>query len=691
MISMNEMFSLFYLIVFLFLGFVFGKTMLPRNAIFSSYIGLLFGFSMAIVLPCLFAFVFGFTLLSHILALLLWLSICAFLLKHKKRTLQSLFQMPTVSFSWHLLFPFVIALILCALILHGYREADGLIYSSQATYGDMCLHIGIMNSVSTQQVFPPIYPFYPFVSLSYPFLGDTISSSMQVLGAHRHFAYVVPMCMAACFMVWGVWLFYTTIWQERGKAFFASVFLFLNGGFGLLYFLDSSEHFFQMFTAYHETPTNLWTHQVHWANLLVDLFLPQRTFLFGWMLLFGILNLMEYTKKNPSKEASVTMGILWGILPMVHTHTFIAISIVIATTMYLEYKEIRKESYKGERILCALLACIVYGSQFLVDRILPRDSQLFFYLVIVVASLVILRILYTCICIIREKVFSYFFSKWGIVFVLGVGLALPQLWFWTFSFVFSDVTTVFSIHGWYNWFNNTGSYLMYYIINMGVFALLVVPSILFSKKERFVFVFPSILIWFMVEFVQFQPNAYDNNKFLYIAYALLLVVVTDYVVDFLRKRKKAIQIIGMSVCLFLASISAILTIIREFRSEYVLFGKDAIQFANYIDRNTEPDAIFLTGRRHNNEVITLAGRNVAYGTSAYVYFHGIQDNVMEKEIKDFYQNPKENEGIFEKYGIDYFVVSDHEKNEFEVNMEEIQTHYSLKYQCNGFQLYEIKK
>ena len=49
--------------------------------------------------------------------------------------------------------------------------ANGVVYSSQATYGDMSMHLSFLTSLSNQQQFPPDYSLLPGVRLSYPFLS----------------------------------------------------------------------------------------------------------------------------------------------------------------------------------------------------------------------------------------------------------------------------------------------------------------------------------------------------------------------------------------------------------------------------------------------------------------------------------------------------------------------------------------
>lgn len=80
----------------------------------------------------------------------------------------------------------------CFLVWHSFRWEGGAVYSSQATYGDMSMHLSFLTSLANQGDFPPDYSLLPGTRLSYPFLSDSISASLYQLGAPLWFAYQLP-------------------------------------------------------------------------------------------------------------------------------------------------------------------------------------------------------------------------------------------------------------------------------------------------------------------------------------------------------------------------------------------------------------------------------------------------------------------------------------------------------------------
>ena len=69
------------------------------------------------------------------------------------------------------------------LMTHTIPAADnGSFHTGQSTYGDMNMHLGFITSIANQKRFPPEYSIYPGVRLAYPFLCDSISSSLYIWG-----------------------------------------------------------------------------------------------------------------------------------------------------------------------------------------------------------------------------------------------------------------------------------------------------------------------------------------------------------------------------------------------------------------------------------------------------------------------------------------------------------------------------
>ena len=217
--------------------------------------------------PVPFSFFLGFTAASSFCGLgaaVLLCVLCLAVVKKGERVPLGFSAFARRKFLWVIL---LVLLLFWALVWRSFRWENGRICSSQATYGDMSMHLSFLTSIARQGTFPPEYSLLPGFRLSYPFLGDSISSSLYLF---YHMAkgltgfwvealkwsYFLPMAFAGAQVLFGGYLFVSRLLSDQRKADFAWTLFFFNGGFGFLYFLGSGKDFCRIFTGFYQTPTN---------------------------------------------------------------------------------------------------------------------------------------------------------------------------------------------------------------------------------------------------------------------------------------------------------------------------------------------------------------------------------------------------------------------------------------------------
>lgn len=399
-------------------------------------------------IPALFSFVFGFRLISQLLALAVVLTICILSIYKSKPRLST---KHVLSIKPYIACAFPTLLILCCLMFSHVipKSNSGPLLSEQSTFGDMCMHLSIISSISTQGFFLPEYSILAGQAMSYPFLCDSISSTFYTLGASLRMAYMLPMIPAFFAVVSGIYLLFDDWLKDDRKTVLAFVLFFLGGGFGFACFINGAlqdpYNFTRIFTAFYETPTNLVSENIRWVNVIADMLIPQRATLFGWAVLFPCLFLLRRATFDGEHGDFIPLGIMGGALPLIHTHSFLALGLV-SFPWFLRSLRLKR-----------------------------RTSE---------------------------------FMLYGIIAVL---LAAPQLLFFTFRQANSFLTFNF------NWSNDTDTYIWFYIKNLGLIFLLLLPAFVSAEKchkEVWLGVLP---LWILSEFIQFQPNPYDNNKLLFIS------------------------------------------------------------------------------------------------------------------------------------------------------------------------------
>ena len=677
-------------------------------------------------LPILISFLFDFTILTHILAILVTLPVFLFILCRKRSKASANADTPnninyctgsgnqlrhaTLPLKEHVLF---IILLILFMIFWGYLlhthtilpGENGGMQAGQCTYGDMNMHLGFITSLAVQQTFPPDYSIMPGVKLSYPFLSDSISSSLYVFGASLRLSYILPMIFAMAQIFTTVYLFANTLFASLRKSMLMLALFFLNGGFGFIYFIDWAEkriyQFSDIFTGFYTTPTNLVEQNIRWVNVIADMFLPQRATLFGYAVLFPTLWLLYRAVFRGHKEFFLTAGLFASALPMIHTHSFLSAGIISAVWLLLWLiEQVHQDittidsapKHRLNRASCILAAFVIIMC--LLQRFKKAGTLTAEKLVFLGVSIFVTAVIYGVILLvkyIKAKELKLLLSTWGIYLLCVLLLAVPQLLYWTFGHVAEGSF----VRGHFNWGNLGDPYIWFYLKNIGAPLLLILGSICActgkGAKKKAPLYLPVLFLWWLGELIVFTPNTYDNNKLLYVAYLLLCFGAADYGIELYDKlRDLPGRKLFAGVFLFTSVFSGILTLGREAVSEYQLYNPNQVALAEYIEENTAPDAVFLTNTRHNNEIPSLTGRNIVCGADTFLYFHGVNTTERKAHLKLMFEAPQENQNLYKQYDVDYVVISSFERSSYKVDTAFFGENYTEVFSCGDMTLYKIK-
>jgi hypothetical protein len=225
------------------------------------------------------------------------------------------------------------------------QKPDGW-YSGGYTWADLAFHLTIATHFLYANAFPPAYSIIQS-PLGYPFAADFLAA-MLAHGADLVASMAVPswlMAIAFASLMYGVG---RKLGLSQKAAVIAILLILLNGGLGGLDFFSNAAHN-GFFNALSERDYAV-VDPGSWTNTLNSLFLPQRSLLFGAALFAGIVFLLlSARKKNDYLEA----GILTGLLPWMHWHTFLVLMAVTATWAFL-FREKKYAQFFAPAILLAI-------------------------------------------------------------------------------------------------------------------------------------------------------------------------------------------------------------------------------------------------------------------------------------------------------------------------------------------------
>ncbi len=656
--------ALAYTCMYLYFGVMTVRFLLPRHRPLNRiWLGLSLGLLEEMWLPAIGAFFFSFGAIAHVFGAgvaFILTAACWFL--RDRREAAGWDEKENTLLKQML--AFCIPLTLLGIWLqytHVMRvDAAGDWNVGQSTYGDLPMHLSFITGLIGKKL-PADYPFFPGARLSYPFLTDSLSSSFYLLGCSLQAATIIPavLMMALCYM--GVMVLARDMTSGKKTALLAAALFFLNGGLGFLYDFDMagsgtwtaakeggsffaragqvisdwistvSARVAHILTGYYKTPTNQPDpNNLRWSNVICDMMVPQRTSLGGWCMVIPCFYLLgtEFRARlrDPENRSRglILLGIWAGALPLIHTHSFLALGLASLGAMCYDW---------------------IHGDPKALPERRPRWRIVTRYLVFA---------------------------------AIAVTLAAPQLFCFTFTQTFQDNTHSF-LSFQFNWVNNPNGngmrdlYFWFYIKNIGLPFLALIAA-LFEKNPRnrriFAMAVPIILA---AEFVRFQPNEYDNNKLFYLAWLLCCMIIADWCSRLWKKLE------GLGGRRFLAVLAAVvtflsagLTIWRECVSDYVAFSSDAAEAGEFVRNNTEQDAVFITGTQHLNPVLSIGGRTIVCGPDLWLYWHGFDSEVTgerHQEIEAFYTEPEMHPEVPEKYGASYVYVSSYELGDYDVDEE----------------------
>ncbi|MEP7270851.1 MAG: hypothetical protein ABI882_05075 [Acidobacteriota bacterium] len=220
---------------------------------------------------------------------------------------------------------------------------DGAFLTAPANnYGDLPFHLSAITSFAWGDNYPPSNPIFAGSRFTYPFLIDFLTAFFLRAGAGWRMAFLVENIVLSVSLVGIVETLAFRFTGNRLAARLTPLIFLFNGGFGFLNFfndLAGPEGFFSTIAHLPHTytmnamlPTRFGEVPLRWGNAFTTLIIPQRSLLFGLPIVGLVLTcwwtaLQKGTALRERRRLLIAAGILTGILPLLHAHSFFAIGI----------------------------------------------------------------------------------------------------------------------------------------------------------------------------------------------------------------------------------------------------------------------------------------------------------------------------------------------------------------------------
>jgi len=502
-------------------------------------------------------------------------------------------------------------------------ETDGGIYTGGSNnLGDLPFHLGAIFGFSEGMNFPPENPNWAGAKFSYPFIADFITACFVKLGINVRDAMLVQNVAWAFSLLVLLEGFVRRVTSLKTASKLGPVLLFFSGGLGFIWFMGSTDGLWNL------TKDYTIGDEFRWGNSLITLFLTQRSLLLGMpisLIVLGFLWSVFATEKTEDESPQMLdlvpafmLGLLAGLLPLVHLHSLAVIFVVSAFILAMKRNRWR------ELIAFAIGVCIIAIPELL----------------------------------------------WS---MSGSATRASEFIAWHFGFDAGKTNIA-----WF-WIKNTG--LLIPLIGLGIYLLWFPQNREVAKEETkkkakgkkiddaspatvspalLFFYVPFFFLFVLANVTKLAPWEWDNIKVLiyWFVGSLPLVVIA---IAWMWRQEMAWKVVA-ALCVIFLTASGALDVWRTVSGQvnYPVFSADASTVADRIRAITPPRSMFLNAPTYNTAVV-LTGRRSLMRYPGHLSSHGIDYREREEDVKRMYRGGPDALGLLEKYGIEYVMVSPEER------------------------------
>ena len=291
----------------------------------------------------------------------------------------------------------------------------------------------------------------------------------------------------------------------------------------------------------------------------------------------------------------IIAGIFSGGLVLIHTHSFLALGVLcagfLAQDLYDGYHPVERKRWPLAARAATVAAFLL--SMSLIRMKQQSDAPLSAGTVLAAGIIIICCFIFFLLYHMIKGYSRKILLTWGFFLGIVLILALPQL----IGFTFRQAQGSQFLRGSFNWANVSDGYIWFYIKNLGITFILAILLLVHGTRKELRLVLPACLLWLISEFILFQPNSYDNNKLLLIAYLFFCIGIADFIWDtipsLVRESPRQMRFLTVTAVTALSTLAALLTMGREYVSDYELYSSPYVSLAEWIEENTEPSDTFL--------------------------------------------------------------------------------------------------
>jgi hypothetical protein len=526
-----------------------------------------------------------------------------------------------------------------------YFNAQGELVAGHINiWGDWAAHFTMTSALLARG--PLISsPFLLNAQFSYPFFVDFVSACLLKLYLPFLLSFLLPSFLFSVGLVFALYFFYRTVWQSKKLAILASLIFLLNGGMGFSYYFQDVFHSAKpiqtIINPLHEY-THIESQHIEWISVIDSMVIPQRAFLMGFPIALIVLSLvwraLEKKQKTGWKKGGIlAAGLLFGLLPIIHTHSFLAVAIILAWWFCFDLWSC---SHRWE---CMKL-WVVFGCM---SAAIAFPLLKMFFIGHITGS------------------FFHWYPGW-----LAKDAQQNWLFFW-----------------WQNW--GVTPWLA------GIASMVLMWKTRQKKRKialQLMKVVPFWVLFGLANLVLFQPYAWDNTKIIvWSSLGISALAASCLGILFTHLRKSLA--LPLAVILFLLMIFAgTLDAYRAQRIDlhsYTMYSQQELSLADWAKQNTDVDSVWLTSDQHNHWLYNLTGRQAVMVFRGWLWTHGYAYRPIEDDVFQMFTGAPNALSLLQKYHVQYVVIGISERRDFYANEAFFSQHFPIVKQNDNTKIYKI--
>lgn len=523
-------------------------------------------------------------------------------------------------------------------------ETGDLMLNHVNMWGDWAAHFTMGSAMGYRELLLTQSPFLIGAKFSYPFLANLISAFLIKLGVPFFSAFIVPSFIASIALVFALYYFFKTLLSNKVLAVVASLIVLLNGGLGFYYYFQdvrSSDQPIQTILNPPHEYTRLDKENIKWISIIDSMIIPQRAFTHGFpvaLFALALVHQVTFQKTQRSQLKLMIAGLLLGLLPLIHTHSFLAAGIILSG--WLVGSLVQKPLTAMRRRRLATTWGLVGGISLLIAG--PLCYFFFFN---------------------QTQGFFKWHPGW-----LASDFQMNWLWFWFKNWLFTP------------------------LLGFAGLILLIRRSIGHQTWAHFFIWSPFIMLFILANLFLFQPFAWDNTKLIVWSSIGVAGLSAVFLQELFLTKKKAL--IGLAIIVFVSTIATgsldTYWVIRTDLHSFRMYSAEELELAEWVIDNTPADARWLTSDRHNHWLFNLTGRQTVMAYRGWLWTHGYNYLPIDADVGTMFSSPTRSD-LYSKYNVEYVVIGPDEKRNRSANGNLFRRYFELIKTTDNYQLFQRKQ